>query len=376
MKTNNDKHSFKSLATPVYRGSTIVFEDFQSFEERKKRQPDGFSYGITGSPTHREVEKLISGLEGSRNTVVLPSGQAALVLVLMSTLKGGDHIIAPDSCYGPLREFLTDYLAQLNVEVTFCPPRDTAFIQNALCDNTRLILIESPCSLTMEIQDIEKIAMLARQHNILTVVDNSWGGPLLSRPFRFGVDYVVEAVSKMMNGHSDILLGSISTVDNEHHARLRKLQDIMGMYVSPDDCFLAIRGLETYSLRQEKQSSSAEIISHWLEKHPAVAAVFHPGLASSEDNRLYKKYFDGYGTVFSLTLKDERRLERFFDSLTQFRIGASYGGTKSLIAYYSPESLSSRRYHDSTASIIRLSVGLEDCQLLINDLDSALNKII
>lgn len=376
MQKNNGADLFKSLATPVYRGSTIVFDDFDSFEERKKRQPDGFSYGITGSPTHRQLENLISDLEGSQNTVVLPSGQAALVLVLMSTLKGGDHVIVPDSCYGPLREFLTQHLAQLSIDITFCPPRNTTFIEQSIRENTRLILMESPCSLTMEVQDIEKVAEIARRHNLLTVIDNSWGGPLLSRPFRFGVDYVVEAVSKMMNGHSDVLLGSISSADDGHHAKLRSLQDIMGMYVSPDDCFLAIRGLETYSLRQEKQSRSAEVISRWLEKHPAIASVYHPGLESSEDYRLYKKYFERFGSVFSFTLKDEKRLGEFFDSLTRFRIGASYGGTKSLIAYYSPESLSSRIYHEGTCSLIRLSIGLEESQLLIDDLAYALNKII
>lgn len=375
MKHYNLDGSFKSLATPVFRGSTIVFDNFKSFEGRKKRQPDGFSYGITGSPTHRELESLISKLEGSQNTVVLPSGQAALVLVLMSNVQSGDHIIVPDSCYGPLRDFLTGCLDKMNIKTTFCPPRNLAFIHDAICDNTRLILMESPCSLTMEIQDIEEIAKAARSKNILTVVDNSWGGPLLSKPFRYGVDFVVEAVSKMMNGHSDILLGSISTNNDEHHAKLRSLQDIMGMYVSPDDCFLALRGLETYSIRQEKQSATAEEIANWMENHPAIASVYHPALSSSEDNELYRKYFEGYGTVFSFTLKNEECFSSFFDSLTKFQIGASYGGTKSLISYYSPQSLSNRNYHKGNFSIIRLSIGLEESQSLINDLDLALSKI-
>ncbi|HBQ6590485.1 TPA: PLP-dependent transferase [Klebsiella quasipneumoniae subsp. similipneumoniae] len=376
MNESNGSKLFNSLAIPVYRGSTIVFEDFRSFEERKKRQPDGFSYGITGSPTHRELERAISELEGAGHTVVLPSGQAALVLVLMATLKNGDHVIVPDSCYGPVRTFLTENLTGLGIEVTFVPPRETGFIREVMQDNTRLIMLESPCSLTMEVQDIESVVNLAKQRNILTVVDNSWAGPLLSQPFKFGVDFVVEAVSKMMNGHSDILMGSISTTDPAQHAKLRSLQDIMGMYASPDDCYLALRGLETYPLRQEKQSASAKLISQWLEHHPAVASVMHPGLDSSEDNGLYKKYFEDYGSVFSFTLKNESCLSDFFNTFTRFRIGASYGGTVSLIAFYSAETMRTRSYFKGNSPLIRVSIGLENSQSLIEDLENALNKTL
>ncbi|QYM96477.1 PLP-dependent transferase [Dickeya ananatis] len=376
MNNYNCENSFNSLATPIYRGSTIVFNNFKSFEERRKRQPDGFSYGITGSPTHRELENVISELECAKHTIVLPSGQSALVLVLMATLKNGDHVVVSDSCYGPVRNFLTENLTALGIEVTFVPPRETGFLRKAIQDNTRLIMLESPSSLTMEVQDTEEIVRIAQQKNILTVMDNSWAGPLLFKPMKFGADFVVEAVSKMLNGHSDILLGSISTKDIGWHAKLRNLQDVMGMYVSPDDCYLALRGIETYPLRQEKHSHSARIISQWLENHPAISSVLHPGLASSEDNALYNKYFEGYGSVFSFTLKNEKRLDDFFNALSQFRIGASYGGTVSLIAYYSVETLQSRSFFKGYSSLIRVSIGLEDSQRLIDDLDYALQKTL
>nr|WP_255348826.1 PLP-dependent transferase [Photobacterium sp. SKA34] len=158
------------------------------------------------------------------------------------------------------------------------------------------------------------------------------------------------------------------------HKKLRSLQDIMGMYVSPDDCFLALRGLETYELRQEKQSNSAKAIAQWLDNHESVASVLHPALPSSEDNTLYNKYFDNYGSVFSFTLKDESQIGAFFDTFTKFKIGASYGGTTSLIAYYSVDSLKSRLFTRGDSSLIRISIGLEDSQCLINDLDASLKK--
>jgi cystathionine beta-lyase len=365
---------FKSLSPGVFRASTIVFDSYEDFVARKSRQPDGFSYGLNGTPTHRELEARIASLEGARHCVVLPSGQAALVASALPFLKAGDHVLISDASYGGLKAFAHDWLAHLGVDIDVYPADVGKQIEQYLRSNTRMIFIESPGTITMEIPDVKAIVAAARARSIRTMMDNTWASPLAYRPLGHGVDMSVEAVTKFFGGHSDLLMGAISTNDFAIYEQLREAQATLGLAVSADDCFLALRGLETLKLRFEQQSRNTLRIARWLEQHPVVDQVLFAPLESHPGHTIWKRDFSGSGCLFSFTLKPapDQAIAALFNSLEVFSIGASWGGTHSLIAFYPAALQLARRFPPTDQPIIRLSIGLEDVDRLITDLDYGL----
>lgn len=366
--------AFESLSPPVMRGSTVVFDTFADFVNRKSRQPDGFSYGITGTPTARGLERKIAELEGGRHCVVTPSGQSALMTTVMGFVRGGEHLLVSAACYGALKTFAQKWLAAMNVDVEFYPPAIGAEIEALIRPNTRMICMESPGTVTMEMQDTPAIAMVARRHGVLTMMDNTWASPLGFQPLAHGVDFSIEAATKFMGGHSDLLMGSISMNDHAHYEVLRETQSILGQQVSPDDCFLVLRGLETLKVRLAAQSASTLHIAQWLQAQPAVERLLYPPLESDPGHALWKRDFRTNGCLFSLVLKPapEGAFHGFFDALRHFVIGASWGGVHSLAAYY-PAALQAERVFPATDQpVVRLSIGLEDTDDLIADLKAAL----
>ncbi|SFQ33752.1 cystathionine beta-lyase [Variovorax sp. 770b2] len=366
--------AFESLSPPVMRGSTVVFDTFADFVNRKSRQPDGFSYGITGTPTARGLERKIAELEGGRHCVVTPSGQSALMTTVMGFVRGGEHLLVSAACYGALKTFAQKWLAAMNVDVEFYPPAIGAEIEALIRPNTRMICMESPGTVTMEMQDTPAIAAVARRHGVLTMMDNTWASPLGFQPLANGVDFSIEAATKFMGGHSDLLMGSISTNDHAHYEVLRETQSILGQQVSPDDCFLVLRGLETLKVRLAAQSASTLHIAQWLQAQPAVERLLYPPLESDPGHALWKRDFRTNGCLFSLVLKPapEGAFHGFFDALRHFVIGASWGGVHSLAAYY-PAALQADRVFPATDQpVVRLSIGLEDTDDLIADLKAAL----
>lgn len=365
---------FESLSPPVMRGSTVVFKNFNDFANRKSRQPDGFSYGITGTPTARGLEKRIAQLEGGRHCVITPSGQSALMTTVMGFVRGGDHLLVSAACYGALKTFAQKWLASMNVEVEFYPPAIGAEIESLIRANTRMICMESPGTVTMEMQDTPAVAAVAKRRGVLTMMDNTWASPLGFRPLDHGVDFSIEAATKFLGGHSDLLMGSISMNDSAHYDVLRETQSILGQQVSPEDCFLVLRGLETLGLRVAAQSASALCIAQWLQMQPEVDRVLYPPLESDPGHALWKRDFRTKGCLFSLILKPapEAAFHGFFDAFKRFVIGASWGGVHSLAAYY-PGSLQADRLFPATDQpVVRLSIGLEDTGELIADLQAAL----
>ncbi|QNK69260.1 cystathionine beta-lyase [Variovorax sp. PAMC26660] len=370
-QTNAD---FESLSPPVMRGSTVVFNTFNDFVNRKGRQPDGFSYGITGTPTARGLERRIADLEGGKHCVVTPSGQSALMTTVMGFVRGGDHLLVSAACYGALKTFAQKWLAGMNVDVEFYAPAIGAEIETLIRPNTRMICMESPGTVTMEMQDTPAIAAVARRRGVLTMMDNTWASPLGFRPLAHGVDFSIEAATKFMGGHSDLLMGSISTNDYAHYEVLRETQSILGQQVSPDDCFLVLRGLETLKLRVAAQSASTLRIAQWLQTQPAVERLLYPPLESDPGHALWKRDFRTNGCLFSLILKPapEAAFNGFFDALQRFAIGASWGGVHSLAAYYPAPLQADRVFPVTDQPVVRLSIGLEDTDELIADLRAAL----
>ena len=372
---NSTPQPFRSLSPSVMRASTVVFDSLADFARRKERQPDGYSYGITGTPTARELEGRIAELEGGAHCVVTPSGQSALMTTVMGFVRGGDHLLVSAACYGALKTFAEKWLAHFNVDVEIYPPAIGADIEKYVKPNTRMICMESPGTVTMEMPDIPAIVAVAKQRGILTMMDNTWASPLAFKPLEHGIDFSVEAATKFFGGHSDLLAGSISMNDPVHYATLRETQSILGQQTSPDDCFLVMRGLETLKLRFAAQSTSTLRIAGELERHAQVSQVLFPALPSDPGYAIWKRDFNGSGCLFSMILEPapEAAFTAFFDALRCFAIGASWGGVHSLAAYYPAPLQADRAFSLTDQPIIRLSIGLEDPDLLLQDLFNGLN---
>jgi len=374
--TDHANNPFASLSPAVWRGSTVVFDTFEDFVGRKSRQPDGYSYGITGTPTARGLEHRIAQLEGAEHCIVTPSGASALITAVMGFVRAGDHLLISDSCYGALKTYARNWLANLGVEVEFYPPTIDAGIERLIKPNTKMICLEAPGTVTMEMQDIDAITAIAKRCSVMTMMDNTWASPLYFRPLDHGVDLSVEAVTKVFGGHSDVLMGSISMNNLEHYGCLRETQSIMGQAVSPEDCFLVMRGLDTFKVRMNEQSRNALRIARWLETQPMVQEVLFPALESNAGHSIWRRQFAGNGCLFSLILQpaQEATFGAFFNALLHFPIGASWGGTHSLIAYYPASQQQAREFSPTDQPIVRISIGLEDPDLLIADLENALRR--
>ena len=374
--TDQSGNSYASLSPAVWRGSTVVFDTFEDFVSRKNRQPDGYSYGITGTPTARRLEHRIAELEGARHCIVLPSGASALITTVMAFVRGGDHVLISESCYGSLKSFGRLWLAKMGVDVEFYPPTIDAGIEALIRPTTRMICLEAPGTVTMEMQDIDAITAIAKRHGVLTMMDNTWASPLFFKAVEHGVDFVVQAATKYFGGHSDVLMGTVSLNDLHNYSVLRETQSTFGQATSPEDCFLVERGLQTYALRLREQSRKALNVARWLENHPLVKQVLFPALESHPGHRIWREQFQGSGCLLSIVLetpREEATFGAFFNALKHFPIGASWGGTHSLIAYYPAAQQTSRLYSPTDQPIVRLSIGLEDETLLIADLAQALD---
>lgn len=309
-----------------------------------------------------------------RDCVALPSGQAALCLVAISLLSAGDHVLIADSAYGPLRTFARDYLQRFGIQHETFDPTAGAEIAELLRPNTKLIFLESPGSITIEMQDLPAVLELAKAAGVRTVLDNSWASPLGLQAVPAGVDVVVEAASKLLAGHSDLLLGTVATDDRQLYEAFRTTQSVMGQAVSADDCFLAMRGLDTFELRYAHQCATALEVAAALASHPGVREVLFPPRLGDRSHERWAATFTGGGCVLSFVpeLPTEQAVHRFFDALQVFQIGASWGGVHSLAAFYPESEQAKRRHCRITGGIVRLSIGVEPAQRLAADLDQAL----
>lgn len=364
------EEGYASLAVPTHRASTIVFEDAQSYATRGARDLDGYSYGMHGTPTQRVLEAQITALEGGLKTVVLPSGQAAIAAVFLSVLKPGDHVLLAETAYPPVTGLCRNFLAPLGITWSTYPPGIGAGIETYLTPQTRLIWMESPGSTTMEIEDVPAIARLAQERGILTGIDNTWATPLLFKPLAHGVDFSMQALTKYPGGHSDILMGSVTVTDEALRKGLRDVMRMLGFHTAPDAISLVLRGIETMAVRLVHSGRIAgELAQEISDRHPV--EVLSPVLPSDPGHETWVRDFLGASGLFSVVLPEawESRLDIALDSLEIFTIGASWGGTRSLIA---PMRIADQRITPNPRNdriILRISVGLEEPGDLRDDLD-------
>ena len=367
---------FKSLAVPTYRASTIVFDDSHSYRTRGLRAPDGYAYGLTGTPTSRTLESQLSILHGGERSIIVPSGLAAITAVMLTVLTSGNEVLIPDNVYPPVKHVCRDVLARFGIRSQIYDPLDLNTLEASITPQTRLIWIETPGSTTMEVSDVGAVTAIARQSGILTGCDNTWASPLLFKPLHHGVDVVAEAITKYIGGHSDILLGSITFKDTAVYTAVRKHLAMLGIAVSPDDCSLALRGLETLAIRMDRVEAVARTVAERLVGAPCVDAVLHPALPDAPGNAYWRRAFTGSSGVFSLRLAlcSDAALDAALSQLKVFRMGASWGGTRSLIAPMRADRLfGPASVHEAT--YLRVSIGLEDADELWTDLFNLLRHL-
>lgn len=372
---------------PIYQTSTLLFPtigDYHAAESGKayytvsehiRADP---SYAITGTKTTHALAEAVAQLEGGGATLIFPSGLAAITTTLLSFLSAGDHALIVDSVYGPTRRFCNKELKRYNVEVTYYDPLIGAGIDSLIQDNTKLILLESPGSLTFEIQDVPAMTKAAKAKNpdIVTVIDNSWATPLYFKPFVHGVDVSIQAATKYINGHSDILMGTV-TAHEPHITAIFRCYKNLGMSSSPQECYLAQRGLRSMVARLERHQKSALQVANWLSGHKAVKWVIYPVLPTHPQHHIWKRDFTGACGLFTFVLHPvaNERIERMINSLEFFGIGASWGGYESLIINFDPCSVRSVTKWKEEGNCVRVHIGLEDPEDLIKDLENGMKAL-
>ena len=365
------RQDYASLATPVYRGSTVVFDDQATVIDDWQQADKGYSYGLYGTPTTLELASRIAGIEGARETFIVPGGQAAIALIYLAYCQAGSHALVPHSAYGPNKAMAEGLMRGLNVEVEPYDPMIGPGISDLIRKNTTLIWCESPGSVTMEIQDVPAIVKVARAKDVAVALDNTYAAGVMFDAFAHGVDVSMQALTKYVGGHSDLLLGSVSVRDDAAYTKLGSIYQQLGLAVSPDDCSLALRGLQTLAVRLEALEKATLIVANWLTNHPQIDKVYHPALPSCPGHDIWARDFKGSTSVFSFTFKDTvsaTKVVDFINALNVFKIGMSWGGINSLAIVYPNLQ---RPDQDFGGRIIRLNIGLEAPNDLIADLDQA-----
>ena len=365
---------------PVWRASTILYDDTAALARGPKTNADGhFFYGRRGTPSQWALAEALTEMEpGAAGTMLYPSGVAAIAGALLSVLRPGDALLMTDNAYDPSRAMAKGLLAGLGIETRFFDPLDLAGFEAAITPNTRAVLLESPGSLTMEVQDVPALAGIARARGLISIIDNTWASPLGFPALARGVDISVMSLTKHVGGHSDVMMGS-ATAGAELYARLRGTAQALGQVVSPDDAALVLRGLRTLDVRLKRASQTALAVAGWLKQREDVAEVLCPMLPGAPGHVLWARDFLGGCGLFSFVLKrgDGARRDRFIDALTLFGIGYSWGGFESLVvpvdpaAYRSVSPWPPRGLDPADRFGVRLSIGLEDPDDLIADLDQA-----
>jgi cystathionine beta-lyase len=363
---------FGFVNPPVYRGSTILFPSVEALETLD--QP--YTYGTKGTPTTRALETAWTEIAGAADTVLTPSGLAAIDLALLTATRAGAHILVTDSAYQPTRAFCDGVLKRFGVETGYYDPLIGADIAAHIRPDTTAILVESPGSQSMEIQDTPAIAAAAHARGLCVILDNTWATPLLFPPHERGADLVVEAGTKYLSGHSDVLLGLVSA-NAQWAKRLRSVFNAFAIGVSPDDASLALRGLRTMHLRLREQGRAALELATWLAARPEVARVLHPALPDHPGHALWKRDFLGASGVFSVILRPAPKaaVDAFVNGLSHFGIGFSWGGFESLVLPFDCTAYRTATTWAPEGPALRFSVGLEDIEDLKADLDAGFMRL-
>ena len=354
------------ISVPAFRGSTVLYPDAATLKSRKQR----YTYGTHGTPTTDALTEAWTDLAGAAGTVLVPSGLSAITMALMTALSAGDHLLMTDAAYFPARNFADNALNRMGVETTYYDPAIGAGIAELLRPNTKAIFVEAPGSQTLDMQDIPAISAAAHARGVCVIMDNTWATPLFYSPHAHGVDLAVEAGTKYLSGHSDLLLGLVSA-NAEWLPRLRKYVDLFAIPPGPDDVFLALRGLRTLELRLREAERQALALAHWLRARPEVLRVIYPALPDDPGHAIWKRDFTGSSGLFTVVLKPapEAAVAALLDGLELFGLGYSWGGFESLVIPFDCTTYRTATRWAPGGPTLRFHVGFEDLEDLKEDLD-------
>jgi len=373
--------AFGSATLPIYQTSTFAFKDAQHGADLFSGEEEGYIYTRIGNPTINGLENKLAALENGYRGLALASGMAAVTTVYSTFLEQGSHIVCTDAVYGPSRGVLESHYAKFGVEASFVDTGDLEAVAKAILENTKVVYIETPANPTISLTDIEEVAKIAHKHNCIVVVDNTFCSPALQKPIDLGADVVLHSLTKYINGHADIVGGALIAKDENHYNRLRKTMVLMGGNMDPHQAYMVYRGVKTLTLRVEKAQENAQKVAEFLEKHPKVAWVKYPGLKSFPQYELAKKQMDGPGSMISFEVKGGFEAGKtLMNNVELSMLAVSLGGVESLIQH--PASMThasipreKQEQAHITQGLVRFSVGIENVEDIINDLDQALAKV-
>lgn len=361
---------------PIHRASTVIFPTVAALEAVGKAPHDSFSYGRQGTPTAFHLEDAMAALDGGYRAIACASGVSAIAVALTAFLRQGDHVLMVDSTYDPTRRYCEQLLGRFGVETTYYDPLIGAGIKALLRPTTKVVFVESPGSVTFEVQDIPAIAEAAHAAGAMVLMDNSWATPLLFRPLDHGVDVAIYSGTKYLAGHADAMIGIIVTTERSYPA-VRRSRQLFGPCAGPDDCYLTLRGLRTLAVRLERHQKTAMTLAHWLSARPEVARLLHPAFPDCPGHATWRRDFKGASGLFSIILKPVSKpaIAAMLDGMKLFAMGYSWGGFESLILPLDPASYRTAVPWKAAGPLLRLHAGLEDADDLIADLEAGFARL-
>lgn len=366
--------NFKSLADGVERASTVVFDSVEKLRQRDYRDKQQYTYGLLGTPTSRRLECQLAAIDGVAHAILFPSGLSAISTVMLSLLKSGDCMLLPSNAYAPALEVANYMQRQFGIEFALYDPMNPASIVITL--NTKLLWIETPGSVTMEVSDLAALAKIAHAHQLLVAIDATWSAGIALPVFELGADISIQALTKYQSGGSDVMLGCITTANDAVYSQLLDTAVILGIGVSPEDCRLILRSLPHYNLRYHAQDKAARQVAAWLCKHEAVEQVLHPAINGSPGHDVWRRDFTAAASLFSVVFKpniSQSKIDRCVESLRLFHLGFSWGGAVSLVVPFARNQMNAAYSYEG--SLVRFYIGLEDVNDLLLDIAQAFNSL-
>ena len=371
----DDNHGI--VNPPVYHASTVLYPTVAALEAAGRTPFDGVRYGRRGTPTTFALEEAMTALEGGYRSIAMPSGLSAVTLSLLAFVKAGDHVLMVDSVYDPTRRFCERMLSRFGVETTYYDPLIGAGIAALMRPETKVVFMESPGSLTFEVQDVPAVAAAAHAGGAVAILDNTWATPLFFKPFDHSVDVSIHGATKYIVGHADAMLGIVTTTEDAF-LPVKRTTAVVGTTVAPDDCYLGLRGLRTLGVRLARHRETALTLADWLAARPEVDTVRHPALEGCPGHDLWKRDFSGSSGLFGVVLRDYGKdaVTAMLDGMELFAMGYSWGGYESLILPTYPANHRSATTWSAPGPSLRIHAGLEDPDDLIADLEKGLERLI
>ncbi len=372
---------FGALSTPIYQTSTFIFDNVEQGAARFMGEEAGFIYGRLGNPTVRELEQRMAALESTEDAAAFGSGMGAVSATLLANLRAGDHVVASAALYGCSYALMNHKFVDLEIEVSFVDMTNPEAVEKAIKENTKVIYLESPINPNMQVVDLEKIATIAKRHHLISMVDNTFMSPALQNPAEFGIDLIIHSATKYLNGHGDVIAGvTCGSKEQIENIKMTTLKD-MGAVISPNDAWLIIRGLKTLSVRVERHSANAQTVAEYLEDHPRIQQVNYPGLKSHQGYPLVGKQMRAAGGIIAFEIDGSfDDAVAFMNQLKMCSIAVSLGDAETLIQHpasmtHSPYEPEEREAAGISETLIRLSVGLENVEDIIADINQALEHM-